>query len=49
MIIALEKIHQLGYVYSNLNPNHILLDREGNIKIIDYGNSSIDFNNDYYK
>ena len=37
IFLALKHIHQLGYVYRDLKPENILIDKEGHIKLIDFG------------
>jgi len=37
IILAVGHLHSLGIVYRDLKPENILLDRDGNIKITDFG------------
>jgi serine/threonine-protein kinase len=36
---GLEALHQMEYIHADLKPNNILLDSNGNVKIIDFGQS----------
>jgi len=36
---GLDALHQLGYVHTDIKPNNIMLGRDGEVKIIDFGQS----------
>lgn len=37
VILALEHMHKLGFVYRDLKPENILLDSEGHVRLADFG------------
>ncbi|XP_014209613.1 ribosomal protein S6 kinase beta-1-like [Copidosoma floridanum] len=37
IILALKHLHKLGIIYRDLKPENILLDREGHVKLTDFG------------
>ena len=41
ILLALEYMHDNNYIYRDLKPENILIDKEGNIKLTDFGLSKI--------
>lgn len=41
IIIAVEQLHNMGIIYRDLKPENILLDKNGHVKLIDFGFAKI--------
>ena len=41
ILLALEYLHNNGYIYSDLKPENILIGKDGNIKLTDFGLSKM--------
>ena len=37
LVLAMENLHEMGVLYRDLKPENILIDREGHIKLADFG------------
>ena len=37
VILAIESVHKLNYIHRDLKPDNVLLDKEGHIKLTDFG------------
>ena len=37
IILAIDSLHQMGIIYRDLKPENILIDKDGHIKLIDFG------------
>ena len=48
LLVALQSIHRNRLVFRSLNPNAILIDIQGNIKLVDYGKKVIDTSEHFY-
>ena len=41
IFLAIDYLHKAGYIYRDLKPENILIDKEGNIKLTDFGLSKM--------
>eukprot|EP01102_Stenamoeba_stenopodia_P020052 TRINITY_DN7698_c0_g1_i1.p1 TRINITY_DN7698_c0_g1~~TRINITY_DN7698_c0_g1_i1.p1 ORF type:complete len:845 (+),score=132.99 TRINITY_DN7698_c0_g1_i1:220-2754(+) len=41
MILAVESLHKLGYIHRDLKPENFLIDKQGHIKLTDFGLSKL--------
>lgn len=49
ILTGVEYIHQLNFVHRDLKPENLLLDKDMNIKIVDFGLSNIFFDGEKLK
>ncbi len=40
MLTAVDVLHKLGYIHRDLKPDNFLIDKDGHIKLIDFGLST---------
>ncbi len=37
LVLAIDHLHEMGFIYRDIKPENILLDSEGHLKITDFG------------
>ena len=37
LIIAIDSIHKMNYIHRDIKPDNILIDRDGHLKLSDFG------------
>lgn len=37
MVLAIEAVHKMNYIHRDLKPDNILMDKEGHLKLTDFG------------
>ena len=40
MVLAIDAVHQMGYVHRDIKPENVLVSADGHIRLVDFGSSA---------